>query len=60
MLRPGNTDSNTAADHVAATRLALRQLPKAMRRPVLIRAPPGLGALVIATSIRRLQSLALG
>lgn len=27
MLRPGNAGSNTAADHIAVTRNALRQLP---------------------------------
>ena len=27
MLRPGNAGSNTAADHIEATRLALAQLP---------------------------------
>jgi hypothetical protein len=43
MLRPGNAGSNTAADHIAATRLALAQLPKAMRRRVLIRADSGGG-----------------
>ena len=43
MLRPGNAGSNTAADHVAATRLALAQLPKAVRRRVLIRADSGGG-----------------
>ena len=34
---------NTAADHIAATRLALAQLPKATRRRVLIRADSGGG-----------------
>ena len=29
MLRPGNAGSNTAADHIAVTRLALAQLPAA-------------------------------
>jgi hypothetical protein len=42
MLRPGNAGSNTAADHIAVTRQALRQLPghRCGRRPgqkVLIR-----------------------
>jgi hypothetical protein len=27
MLRPGNAGSNTAADHIETTRLALAQLP---------------------------------
>jgi hypothetical protein len=37
-LRPGNAGSNTAADHVEATRLALAQLPRHLRRRVLVRA----------------------
>jgi hypothetical protein len=37
MLRAGNAGSNTAADHIEATRLALAQLPAARRRRVLIR-----------------------
>lgn len=32
LLRPGNAGSNTAADHITATRLALAQLPKRHRR----------------------------
>ncbi len=32
LLRAGNAGSNTAADHIAATRLALAQLPKKYRR----------------------------
>ncbi len=32
LLRPGNAGSNTAADHIEATRLALAQLPKVLRR----------------------------
>ena len=43
MLRPGNAGSNTAADHIGATRLALAQLPKDTRRRVLIRADSGGG-----------------
>ena len=43
MLRPGNAGSNTAADHIAAARLALAQLPKDTRRRVLIRADSGGG-----------------
>ena len=37
VLRPGNAGSNTAADHIGATSAALAQLPKALRRQVLIR-----------------------
>jgi hypothetical protein len=43
MLRPGNAGSNTAADHITATRAALAQLPAAARRRVLIRADSGGG-----------------
>ncbi|MET7498429.1 IS1380 family transposase [Streptomyces sp900116325] len=32
LLRPGNAGSNTAADHITTTRLALAQLPKQYRR----------------------------
>lgn len=32
VLRPGNAGSNTAADHITTTRLALAQLPKRFRR----------------------------
>ena len=42
-LRPGNAGSNTAAHHVEATRLALAQLPRHLRRRVLIRADSGGG-----------------
>jgi hypothetical protein len=43
VLRPGNAGSNTAADHIEATRLALAQLPKTARRQVLIRTDSGGG-----------------
>ena len=43
LLRPGNAGSNTAADHIEATRLALAQLPRHLRRRVLIRADSGGG-----------------
>ncbi|WP_433222138.1 IS1380 family transposase [Microtetraspora malaysiensis] len=43
MLRPGNAGSNTAADHIDATRIALAQLPKQRRRQVLIRTDSGGG-----------------
>ncbi len=32
LLRPGNAGSNTAADHITTTKLALAQLPKQYRR----------------------------
>jgi hypothetical protein len=37
MLRTGSAGSNTAADHIEATRLALAQLPRHLRRRVLVR-----------------------
>jgi hypothetical protein len=43
LLRPGSAGSNTAADHVEATRLALAQLPAHLRRRVLVRADSGGG-----------------
>jgi Transposase DDE domain group 1 len=43
LLRAGNAGSNTAADHIEATRLALAQLPAGARRRVLIRADSGGG-----------------
>jgi len=43
VLRPGNAGSNTAADHIGATSAALAQLPKALRRQVLIRCDSGGG-----------------
>jgi Transposase DDE domain group 1 len=43
VLRPGNAGSNTAAGHIEVTRLALAQLPRALRRRVLIRTDSGGG-----------------
>jgi len=43
MLRPGNAGSNTAADHIKATRLGLAQLPRRLRRKVLVRTDSGGG-----------------
>jgi Transposase DDE domain group 1 len=43
VLRPGNAGSNTAADHIEVTRLALAQLPRTLRRRVLIRTDSGGG-----------------
>jgi len=42
-LRAGNAGSNTAADHIEAARLAVAQLPRHLRRRVLIRADSGGG-----------------
>jgi Transposase DDE domain group 1 len=43
LLRPGNAGSNTAADHIGAARLSLAQLPRRLRRRVLIRTDSGGG-----------------
>jgi hypothetical protein len=43
VLRPGNAGSNTAADHLEATRLAVAQLPRHQRQQVLVRADSGGG-----------------
>ena len=43
VLRPGNAGSNTAADHIETARLALAQLPRPLRRRVLVRADSGGG-----------------
>ena len=43
LLRPGNAGSNTASEHIEATRLGLAQLPRHLRRRVLIRADSGGG-----------------
>ena len=42
-LQPGNAGSNTAADHIEATKLALAQLPRHLRRKALVRADSGGG-----------------
>jgi DDE family transposase len=43
MLRAGSAGSNTAADHIEATRLALAQLPRHLRRRALVRTDSGGG-----------------
>jgi hypothetical protein len=43
VLRAGNAGSNTAADHIEAARLAVAQLPRHLRRRVLLRADSGGG-----------------
>ena len=43
LLRPGNAGSNTAAEHIEVTKLALAQLPRQLRRRVLIRTDSGGG-----------------
>jgi hypothetical protein len=43
LLRAGNAGSNTAAEHIEVTRLALAQLPRRNRRRVLVRTDSGGG-----------------
>jgi hypothetical protein len=43
LLRPGNAGSNTAAEHIETAQLALAQLPRRLRRRVLIRTDSGGG-----------------
>jgi hypothetical protein len=43
LLRAGNAGSNTAAEHIEVTGLALAQLPRKLRRRVLIRTDSGGG-----------------
>jgi hypothetical protein len=43
LLRAGNAGSNTAAEHIEVTKLALAQLPRKLRRRVLIRTDSGGG-----------------
>jgi hypothetical protein len=43
VLRTGSAGSNTAADHIEATRLSLAQLPRHLRRRVLVRTDSGGG-----------------
>jgi Transposase DDE domain group 1 len=43
LLRAGNAGSNTASDHIEAARLALAQLPRGLRRRVLVRTDSGGG-----------------
>ncbi|MCX4411247.1 IS1380 family transposase [Streptomyces sp. NBC_01764] len=55
LLRPGNAGSNTAADHIEATKLALAQLPKRLRRgrQTLIRTDSGGGTHEFVTWLAR-------
>jgi hypothetical protein len=43
VLRPGSAGPDTAADHIEIARLALAQLPRGLRRRVLVRADSGGG-----------------
>jgi len=53
VLRAGNAGSNTAVDHIEATRLALAQLPRHQRRNVLIRTDSGGGTHQFLTWLTR-------
>jgi hypothetical protein len=43
LQRPGNAGSDTASEHIELTRLALAQMPRRLRRKVLIRTDSGGG-----------------
>jgi Transposase DDE domain group 1 len=43
LLRRGRAGSNTAADHITTARLALAQIPQALRKQVLVRTDSGGG-----------------
>jgi len=53
VLRPGNAGPDTAADHIEAARLALKQLPAAQRKKVLVRADSGGGTHEFLTWLTR-------
>jgi hypothetical protein len=53
LLRAGNAGSNTASDHIEAARLALAQLPRQVRRRVLIRTDSGGGTHEFLTWLTR-------
>lgn len=53
VLRAGNAGSNTAADHINATVLALAQLPRTRRRQTLIRTDSGGGTHEFLTWLTR-------
>ena len=53
VLRAGNAGSNTAAGHIQAARLALAQLPRHLRRRVLIRTGSGGGTHEFVTWLSR-------
>ena len=63
VLRPGNAGSNTVADHIEATRLAMAQMPAGPRRQLLIRSDSGGGThgfLAWLTSPRRRLAYSVG
>jgi hypothetical protein len=53
LLRAGNAGSNTAADHIEATGLALAQLPRPLRRRVRISTDSGGGTHEFLNSLTR-------
>lgn len=59
LLRPGNAGSNTAADHIAATKLALAQVPGIGTRPgraILMRADGAGGTREYLEYLHRIRS----
>jgi hypothetical protein len=54
LLRPGNAGSNTAADHIEVTDLALAQLPATARdQPIVVRADTGGATHAFTDHLRR-------
>jgi hypothetical protein len=53
LLRPGRAGSNTAADHIEATRLSLTQIPKKLHKQVLVRTDSGGGTHEFLTWLTR-------
>jgi len=54
LLRPGNANANSAADHVTVLDMALAQLPGAVRSRVVVRADSGGGTKAFLTRITNL------
>jgi len=54
LLRPGNANANSAADHVSVLDTALAQLPRAVRSLVVVRADSGGGTKAFLTRITNL------
>ncbi len=54
LLRPGNANANSAADHVTVLDMALAQLPGAVRSRVVVRADSGGGTKTFLTRITNL------
>jgi len=54
LLRPGNANANSAADHITVLDMALAQLPRAVRSRVVVRADSGGGTKAFLTRITNL------